>query len=119
MHAMRELLPIGFAVGLLLVTQGCSSAPPKKEIPSLTAGQAEELLHYNAKAETWMVHVKKQNPACEYKLDLPDQTTHPTEIDLEHIVSCSGRPSPMELDASVSFAYDPDKQGWVVKRFSS
>jgi len=114
MHAMREL----GVVACLIVLAACGG-PPKPETPSLTPAGATELLHYNAKAETWMVHVKKQNATCEYKLDLPDQTTHPTEIDLDHIVYCGGRPSPTEFDASVSFVYDPDKQQWVVKRFSS
>jgi hypothetical protein len=34
-------------------------------------------------------------------------------------VYCGNRPSPTELDASVSFAYDKDKQQWVILRFSS
>lgn len=66
-----------------------------------------------------MVHVKKQDPSCEYRLDLPDQSSHPTQIDLDHIVYCRNRPSSKELDASVSFAYDKDKQQWVILRFSS
>ncbi len=66
-----------------------------------------------------MTYVKKQNAACEYKLDLPDQTAQPTSIDLDHIVSCANRPSPKEFDASVSFAFDPDTQKWAIKRFSS
>ncbi len=66
-----------------------------------------------------MIHVKKQDATCEYRLDLPDQTSHPAQLDLDHIVSCGNRPSPKEYDASVSFVYDPDKQQWVVSRFSS
>jgi hypothetical protein len=96
----------------------CSS-PPKPTTPALTPQQANELLHYNNKAENWMVYVRKHNPACGYELDLPDQTSHPATIDLDHIVSCSGRPSPREFDASVSFAYDKDQQKWVITRFSS
>ena len=104
-------------VPIVLILAACTQ--PKPTVPSLTPGAAAELLHYNPKAQTWMVHVKKQNPSCEYRLDLPDQTTHPTELDLHHIVYCGNRPSPTELDASVSFAYDKDKQQWVVLRFSS
>ncbi len=114
MHHMSKVACLAF----LLVLAACST-PPKPTIPSLTPEGAAQLLHYNAKAETWMVHVKKQNAACEYKLDLPDQTTHPTELDLQHIVYCGGRPSTTELDASVSFVYDPDKQQWTIARFSS
>ncbi len=67
-----------------------------------------------------MIHVKKNDSSCEYKLDLPDQHNHPTEIDLTHIVVCGGgRPAPMEFDASVSFAYDKNQNKWVITRFSS
>lgn len=76
-------------------------------------------MHYNNKAENWMIYVHKNNPTCRYTLDLPDQSSNPTQIDLDHIVTCGGRPSPKEFDASVSFAYDPGQQKWVVKRFSS
>ena len=106
-------------VGLVFVLVLAACTPPKPPVPSLTPGGAAELLHYNPKAETWMVHVKKQDPSCEYRLDLPDQSSHPTQIDVDHIVYCRNRPSPKEFDASVSFAYDKDKQQWVILRFSS
>ncbi len=93
--------------------------PPKPTTPALTPGEAEQLVHYSAKAQTWITYVKKQNAACDYKLDLPDQTSQPTSIDLDHIVLCGNRPSPREFDASVSFAYDKDAQKWVITRFSS
>jgi hypothetical protein len=96
---------------------GCSA--PKPTTPSLTPENASALLHYNSKAETWITYVKKNNPACDYRLDLPDQTSHPAEIDLDHIVWCGNRPSPREFDASVSFAYDKDAQRWVITRFRS
>ena len=100
-----------------LLLAACS--PPKPPTPSLTPEEAASLLHYNNKAETWITYVKKQNATCEYKLDLPDQTSHPLEIDLEHIVSCGGRPSPKEFDASVSFEFDPQTQKWSITRFAS
>jgi hypothetical protein len=102
------------AVGLLWA---CGA--PKPRVPSLTPGEANELLNYNPKAKTWMIHVRKQNPNCEYRLDLPDQTSQPTTIDLEHIVYCNNRPSSLEFDATVSFAYDPQAQRWVITRFQS
>jgi hypothetical protein len=103
------------AAGLVVVA-ACS--PPKPRVPSLTPQQANELLNYNPKAKTWMIHVKKQDPSCEYRLDLPDQTSQPTAIDLDHIVVCNNRPSPKEFDAAVSFAYDPQAQTWTITRFS-
>ena len=104
-----------FASAVLLA--GCGA--PKPAVPSLNPEQANALLNYNNKAKNWMIYVKKNNPACEYVLDLPDQSSHPAQIDLDHIVSCSGRPAPKEFDASVSFSYDPAQQRWVVTRFSS
>ena len=110
------LLKIG-ALAAVLVLGACS--PPKPRVPSLTPEGANELLHYNAKAETWMIHIKKQDQSCEYRLDLPDQTSQPTTIDLDHIVYCGNRPSSKEFDAAVSFAYDPQTQKWVITRFQS
>jgi len=103
-------------VGLLICV---ACGPPKPETPALTPQLAGELLHYNNNAENWLTHVKKQNPSCEYLLNLPAQNNHPTQIDLSHIVSCGGAPSPMEFDASVSFEYDKAAQRWVIKLFTS
>ena len=103
--------------GIILLLTACS-APPKPQIPSLTPEAANQLLHYNPKAETWLVHAKKMDPSCVYALDMPDQTNQPTQLDFSHIVQCGGRPSSLELDASVSFAYDKDAQHWTIMRFS-
>jgi hypothetical protein len=93
--------------------------PPKPVTPALTPQTAAELLHYNNNAKNWLTHVKKQNPGCEYQLILPAQNNHPEQIDLAHIVSCGGAPSPTEFDASVSFEYDKGAQRWVIKLFTS
>lgn len=111
---MTKLL---FCLASLLLLAAC--APPKPTTPALTPEMANQLLQYNNKAKDWMIYVKKQNAACEYKLDLPDQNNSPTQIDLDHIVVCANRPSPKEFDAAVSFAFDPATQKWAVTRFSS
>lgn len=103
---------------VILLLAACSSTP-KVKTPALTPENAAGLLHYNAKAQTWITYVKRQNPSCDYRLDLPDQSTGPTEIDLDHIVVCGNQPSPKEFDAGVSFAFDPTAQRWVITRFSS
>ena len=115
-HCTYFALPL---LPFLLLMAGCDSAPPKPQIPSLTPETANQLLHYNSKAETWLVHVQKQNPACTYQLDIPDQLNHPAQLDLDHIVKCGASPAPLELNASVSFEWDKDAQHWVIKRFSS
>lgn len=104
-------------IGAVLLLCACS--PPKPKTPSLTPENAAELLHYNGKAQSWITYVKRQDPSCDYRLELPDQTTGPTEIDIDHIVTCGNRPSPKEFDATVSFAFDPISQRWVITRFAS
>lgn len=113
---MRTFLLKIAGVAAVLILGACTPAKPR--VPSLTPEEANELLHYNSKAEVWMIHVKKQDPTCEYRLDLPDQTSQPTAIDLDHIVYCGNRPSSKEFDAAVSFVYDPQAQKWAISRFS-
>lgn len=108
----KSLLVLG-----LFVLVSCT--PPKPQTPALTPQAAASLLQYNAKAKTWLIHVQKENPTCVYKLDLPDQTSHPTTLDVDHIVSCGGRPSPRALDATVTFTYDEAAGRWAVSRFQS
>lgn len=103
--------------GCLLLCVSCGS--PKPTTPALTPQLAGELLHYDNNAKNWLIHVKKQNPGCEYQVTLPAQNNHPTQIDLTHIVWCQGSPSPTEFDASVSFEYDQQAQRWVIKQFRS
>jgi hypothetical protein len=112
MHAMTRAVCVA-----LLFLVACAS-PPKRKVPALTPQQAGALLHYNSKAETWLRYVQKNNRNCGYRLDLPDQTSQPTEIDLDHIVWCGNRPAPREFDASVSFAYDKNRDTWVITRFA-
>jgi len=104
--------------GLLLLFVSCGP-PPKAAAPALTPQEAGALLHFNNKAQDWLKYVRKQNAACDYSLELPDQSSHPTSIDLDHILMCGGRPSPREYDASVSFAYDASAQKWTISKFRS
>jgi hypothetical protein len=94
-------------------------APPKSTVPPLDPQQAGQLLHFSNRAQNWLKVVKRQNPACEYQVVLPDQSSHPTTIDLTHIVHCGVQPAPKEFDASVSFEYDAGQGHWVIRRFSS
>src|SRR5579875_2591256 len=103
---------------LVVALVACSSPPKKPVVPALTPEAASQLLHYDGRAQAWLVTVRKQNPACDYQLDLPDQRTHPAEVDLNHIMYCGGQPSPTEFNASVVFTYDTDKQQWVISRFA-
>jgi hypothetical protein len=112
---MPHVKKLGFA-GLVIFV-GCSAPTPPT--PSLTPQLAAQLLHFDNKAEAWLTVIRKQNPACGYKIELPDQSSHPNEIDADHIVSCGNQPTPREFDASVVFVYDKAAQRWTVSRFSS
>jgi hypothetical protein len=108
----------GIIAAAAIVCASCS-APPKPVVPALTPENAAGLLQNSAKAQNWITYVKRQNPSCGYQLDIPDQSTQPTTIDLDHIVRCGGAPSPKEFDASASFSFDKDAQKWIVSRFAS
>jgi hypothetical protein len=123
---MERLLPCGkvmkqpkitavFALCFLLACSG----PTKPTTPALTPELAAQLLNYDGRAQNFIAHVKKQNPACEFSMTLPDQVPPLTQIDLGHIVKCSNRPAPLEFDASATFVYDADAGKWTLKRFSS
>lgn len=108
-----------FAIsGAFLFLLACGG-PPKATVPALNPEQANELLRYSPKAADWLTYVRKQNPGCAYHIDLPDQASQPTEIDLDHIMWCGAAVSPREFDASVVFIYDKASGTWKLQRFSS
>ncbi len=115
---MCEMTRLSCFAAPVLLLASCGT-PPKATIPALNPQEAGELLHYNNKAQDWLKYVRKQNAACDYRLDLPDQSSHPATIDLDHIIMCGARPSPREFDASVSFAYDHNQGKWVITKFAS
>ena len=118
MPAVKRIIEFLFCIAPVLAITGCGSAP-KPSVPALTPENAAAILRNYQKAQDWMTYVRRNNPGCEYRLDLPDQSNQPTTIDLDHIVICGGAPSPKEFDASVSFEYDKNAQRWVVSRFAS
>lgn len=93
--------------------------PPKAAIPSLTPQAAASLLQMTPKSKNWLERVKKENPACEYKIELPDQSSHPTVIDIEHAIKCGTQPAPRALNATITYTYDKAAGHWVISRFAS
>ncbi len=118
MPPVKKLQFVALLTCCFSLFSGCGG-PPKPTVLALTPENAAALLQEYPKAQTWISYVKKQNASCDYRLDLPDQASQPTTVDLDHIVQCGGRPSPKEFDASVSFEYDKATQRWTVSRFAS
>jgi hypothetical protein len=106
-----------FFIALALTMAGCSPPPPQH--PKLTPMTANELLRFNTRAQNWIQFVKKQNPACEYRLELPDQNAHPDWVEVDHIVSCGGNNRMAAFDASVEFQYNKTTKRWEISRFGS
>jgi hypothetical protein len=113
---MKKLSGTG---SLLLLLASCGTPPPKNTAPPLDPQQAGQLLQFSTRAQNWLKVVRKQNPGCDYQLQLPDQSAHPTSIDLTHIIRCQGQPAPKEFDASVSFEWNAAEGHWVIRRFTS
>ncbi len=117
---IRVVKKVAFVCASAMMLVACGSAPARKaDVPSLNPEVASQLLHFNHRADAWLTFVRKQNSTCIYQVDLPDQSSHPTQIDIQHLVTCGGRPAPKELDATVSFAWDPGEGKWTITRFSS
>lgn len=76
-----------------------------------------ELLRFDTNAQNRLLVIKKRDPRCEYKVELPDQSSHPTSIQADHVVSCGGNNRLKEFDTSVEFAYNKESQRWEISRF--
>lgn len=114
--AVKKRLVATFAC--ILLASACS-APKKEDVPSLTPQAAAALLQLNPKSKNWLTRVKRENPVCEYRIELPDQSAHPTTIDVARIIMCGTQPAPRSLDATVTYTYDKAAGHWVISRFSS
>lgn len=101
----------------VLAAGGCSA--PKETTPPLTPQVAAALLQINPKSKNWLTRVKSEMPNCEYKIELPDQSAHPTVIDVERAITCGAAPAPRALNATVTYTYDKAAGRWVISRFAS
>lgn len=107
---------LALSSGILLLAS-CSPAP--EPTPALTPENAVALLQANDRAKNWITYAKKQDYTCEWHLELPDQSAHPNEIDVDHIIQCRITRSPRELDASVQFIFDKAQKRWLISSFRS
>lgn len=101
----------------MLLAASCS--PPEERTPALTPENAVALLQAHGRAKDWITYAQKQDSTCEWHLELPDQSAHPVEIDVDHIIQCRVTRNPRELDASVQFTFDRVEKRWTISAFRS
>jgi hypothetical protein len=102
---------------LALALASCST--PKPAHPGLTPLAAEQLLHFDTRAQNRLKYIKSRNPICDFKVVLPDQSAHPDTITVEHVVNCGGRTDLKEFDSSVEFQWNKTTNEWELSYFGS
>jgi hypothetical protein len=101
----------------LLLTVAC--APPPDPTPALTPENAVALLNANNKAKDWMTFALKHDSSCQWRVAIPEQASHPTEVDVDHVMYCRVTPNPRELDANAVFTFDKAEKRWTLTDFRS
>ena len=96
-----------------------SCGPPPEKTPALTPENAVALLQINNKAKDWLAYAQKQDSTCQWRLDIPDQASHPTEVEVSHIMNCRVTTSPRALDASVTYTFNKAEKRWELTQFRS
>jgi hypothetical protein len=96
----------------------CSSTKPP-EHPPLSPTIAEQLLHYDTRADNHLKNLKRLDPTCVYKLQLPDQSTHPESIEIDHIAFCSGRNDLKAFDTRADFQWNKAAGKWELVHVGS
>ena len=109
--------PAAFVFSTLLLTVACG--PPPEPTPALTPENAQALLNNSNKAKNWLIYAQKQDSTCQWRIVLPEQASHPVEIDVDHIMFCRVTQNPRELDASAQFTFDKAEQRWTLTAFRS
>ncbi len=108
-------------IGLLalIATVSVSCGPGPEVTPALTPENAVALLQIDGKAKDWLAYAQKQDSTCQWRLEIPDQASHPVEVEVAHIMSCRVTTSPRALDASVTFTFNKAQKRWELTQFRS
>src|SRR5208283_5822346 len=115
MRRMTKTVCLLGAIAIVLVACG----PPAEVTPALTPENAVALLQNDNKAKAWMTYALKQDSSCQWKMDLPDQSNHPVEVEVAHIMNCRVTSSPRALDARAVFTFNKAEKRWELTQFSS
>lgn len=111
-----SLVLAGFA-GALAFVGACSSPPPQH--PPLSPTVAQQLLRYNTRAANHLKYIQSQDRSCVYQVNLPDQSSHPKTVEVNHIAFCSGRNDLKQFDARVEFEWNQAAGKWEISYFGS
>jgi hypothetical protein len=103
------------AVAIVLVACG----PPPQVTPALTPENAVALLQSDNKAKAWMIYARKQDSTCQWQMEISDQSNHPVEVEVAHIMNCRVTTSPRALDASATFTFNKAEGRWELTQFRS
>jgi len=108
---------IGLLAFIAMASVACG--PPPEVTPALTPENAVALLQNDNKAKGWMTYALKQDSTCQWKMDIPDQSSHPIEVEVAHVMNCRVTSSPRALDARVVFTFNKTEKRWELTQFSS
>ena len=114
---MRMAKTVSLLAAIAIVSVACG--PPPEVTPALTPENAFALLENDNKAKGWMTYVRKQDSTCQWKMDIPDQSSHPIEVEVAHIMNCRVTSSPRALDARAVFTFNKAEKRWELTQFSS
>jgi hypothetical protein len=106
-----------FVLAAGLVLTSCGTTPPSH--PPLSPQVAQQLLRYNQRAVNHLKFVQHENSVCQYILQLPDQSSNPSSIEIDHIVSCRGRTDLKAYDARVEYEWNKAEGKWELTYFGS
>lgn len=103
----------------LIAIASVACGPQPDLTPALTPENAVALLQNDNKAKGWMTYALKQDSSCQWKMDLPDQSNHPIEVEVAHVMNCRVTTSPRALDARAAFTFNKKEKRWELTQFSS
>jgi hypothetical protein len=114
---LRMTKTMALLAAVTIVSGACG--PPPEVTPALTPENAFALLENDNKAKDWMTYARKQDSTCAWKMEIPDQSSHPIEVEVAHIMNCRVTTSPRALDARATFTFNKREKRWELSQFSS
>src|SRR5690348_5225437 len=106
---------VAWLASAVVFEAACSS--PRPTHPALSPTVAEELRRYNTRAANHLKYIKSQDRSCVYQVTLPDQSSNPSSIEVNHIAFCSGRNDLKQFDARVEYQWNKDANKWEISYF--